>query len=80
MRPGAQVLEFRHHQRLRARLCARLAVEQQLIEDARSRGWAREVERHEATRRRIEQLLRDLAGDSDTTTPAGPAQGQEDRA
>ncbi len=42
------------------RLRARLAVEQQLIDDASTRGWAREVERHHATRRRINQLLRDL--------------------
>jgi integrase len=39
------------------RLRARLAVEQQLIDDASARGWAREVERHHATRRRINQLL-----------------------
>jgi len=42
------------------RLRARLAVEQQLIDDAHARGWAREVERHQATRRRIEQLLVEL--------------------
>ena len=42
------------------RLRARLAVEQQLIEDATTRGWQREVERHAATRSRIEGLLDDL--------------------
>jgi len=42
------------------RLRARLAVEQQLIDDATERGWQREVERHTATQRRIEQLLSDL--------------------
>jgi len=39
------------------RLRARLAVEQQLIDDATSRGWDREVERHTATRDRIHALL-----------------------
>jgi len=34
------------------RLLARLTVEEQLITDATERGWAREVERHQATRRR----------------------------
>ena len=43
------------------RLRARLEVEQQLIDDATTRGWPREIERHEATRRRLEQLLQDLA-------------------
>ena len=42
------------------RLRARLAVEQQLIDDATARGWQREIERHTATKNRIEQLLRDL--------------------
>ncbi len=42
------------------RLRARLAVEQQLIDDATTRGWQREIERHEATKRRIENLLIDL--------------------
>ncbi len=39
---------------------ARLAVEQQLIDDATSRGWDREVERHIATRDRIQTLLSQL--------------------
>jgi hypothetical protein len=43
------------------RLRARLEVEQQLIDDAIARGWPREIERHEATKRRLEQLLHDLA-------------------
>jgi hypothetical protein len=60
MRPRADLLEVRHQQRLHPRLRARLAVEQQLIDDASARGWAREVERHHATRRRINQLLADL--------------------
>jgi len=42
------------------RLRDRLAVEQQLVDDARTRGWAREVERHQATHRRLQQLLTDL--------------------
>jgi integrase len=43
------------------RLRARLDVEQQLIDDATARGWDREVERHTATKTRIEQLLKDLS-------------------
>jgi len=42
------------------RLKTRLAVEQQLIDDATSRGWDREVERHTATRDRIQTLLSQL--------------------
>jgi len=42
------------------RLRARVAVEQQLIDDATSRGWDREVERHTATRDRIQALLAQL--------------------
>lgn len=42
------------------RLRARLDVEQQLIDDAAARGWQRELERHTATRNRIEQLLAEL--------------------
>jgi len=40
----------------------RLELEQQLIDDAHNRGWNREVERHQATRRRIEGLLAQLDG------------------
>ncbi len=46
------------------RLRARLAVEQQLIDDATARGWQREIERHAATQRHIEQLLNDLGESS----------------
>ena len=42
------------------RLRARRERERQLIEDARSRGWAKEEERHTATRRRLTGLLEDL--------------------
>lgn len=42
------------------RLRARVGVEQQLIEDATNRGWDREVERHTATRDRIQALLAQL--------------------
>jgi hypothetical protein len=42
------------------RLRARLEVEQQLIDDATARGWPREIE-HQATKRRLEKLLHDLA-------------------
>jgi hypothetical protein len=31
-----------------------------LIADAEVRGWPREIERHQATQRRIKELLRDL--------------------
>ena len=43
------------------RLRARLDREDQLVADAQQRGWQREVERHQATKRRLEQLLHDLA-------------------
>jgi len=36
-------------------------MEQQLIDDATARSWPREIERHQATKRRLEQLLHDLA-------------------
>jgi integrase len=42
--------------RLRDRLC----VEQQLATDAHTRGWEREVERHQRTADRIASLLNDL--------------------
>jgi len=48
------------------RLTARLRVEQQLIDDADARGRPREVERHQATRRRLLQLLEQL-GACETT-------------
>lgn len=49
------------------RLRARLVIEDQLIDDAIARGWDREVERHRATRNRIEHLLRELSA---PTSPA----------
>ncbi len=42
------------------RLRRRRRIEQELIEDARQHGWQREVERHQCTIGRIEQLLIDL--------------------
>ena len=54
------------------RLRARLAVEQQLIDDATARGWAREVERHQATSARLEQLLRELGETPQGWPEAGP--------
>ena len=42
------------------RLRSRLDTERGLVEDAKTRGWSREVERHEAARRRLLQLLEDL--------------------
>ena len=47
------------------RLRSRLAVEQHLIDDAAARGWQREIERHTATTKRIEQLLAELGQHSD---------------
>ena len=32
-------------------------IAQRLIDDATAQGWPREIERHEATKRRLEQLL-----------------------
>jgi len=43
------------------RLRRRRRIERELIEDAIAHGWQREVERHQCTVRRIEQLLADLA-------------------
>jgi len=37
-----------------------LKNEKALIEDAQSRGWPREVERHQCTTRKIEALLTEL--------------------
>lgn len=42
------------------RLRRRRKRELELIEDARNRGWQREVERHQCTVRRLEQLLTEL--------------------
>lgn len=47
------------------RLTSRLEREAELIRDAQTRGWTREVERHTCTRRRIEALL-------DQLTEVGP--------
>jgi len=47
------------------RLRARLACEQQLIDDAVERGWPREVERHTAISRRLCELLADLGEPTD---------------
>jgi integrase len=50
------------------RLRGRLETEKVLIEDARQRGWEREVERHQATSRRLEQLLSELAPNGEAST------------
>jgi integrase len=42
------------------RLRRRQRIEQELVEDAAAHGWQREVERHQWTIRRLEQLLTDL--------------------
>jgi integrase len=56
------------------RLQARLAREQQLIQDAVERGWPREAERHTAISGRICELLSDLGESTqpDHTDPEGP--------
>jgi len=46
------------------RLRARLAREQQLIQDATERGWPREVKRHKAVVARIHELLTQLGEDT----------------
>lgn len=60
------------------RLRARLGVEQQLIEDATTRGWDREIERHTGTKTRIEALLTQLGeggegGDSAQSQQLAPS-------
>ncbi len=42
------------------RLRRRRRIEQDLVEDAAAHGWQREIERHQCTIRRLEQLLVDL--------------------
>ena len=54
--------------RLRERLC----VEQRLVTDAETRGWEREVERHQRTADRIRELLDDL-GEPHIPPPADHA-------
>ena len=61
MRPRAHLLEFLTTSDYAPRLRARIDVEQQLIDDAAARSWPREIERHAATKRRLEQLIHDLA-------------------
>ncbi len=59
------------------RLRARLALEQRLVDDATSRGWDREVERHTATRNRVEALLTQLGADTaDCPSRTHPAPAQ----
>src|SRR5712692_5554347 len=58
---GMQSLFSKHLPREYApRLRRRRRQELELVEDARSHGWQREVERHQCTIRRVEQLLADL--------------------
>jgi integrase len=58
------------------RLRSRRQCELQLIEDAASHGWEREIERHRSTVRRIEQLLAELRmpidGDQESSVGIGP--------
>ena len=42
------------------RLRRRRRIEQELVEDAVAHGWQREIERHQCTIGRLEQLLTDL--------------------
>lgn len=48
------------------KLRARLAREEDMVTDAQIRGRLREVERHQATQRRIRQLLSDLDEQADS--------------
>jgi hypothetical protein len=48
------------------RLQARLEVEQQLVQDAQNRGWAREAERHTAIAGRLQCLLTDLGENTES--------------
>jgi hypothetical protein len=57
------------------RIRARLDIEDQLIADAERRSWAREVERHQDTKRRLQQLLADL----DETPGEPPSACQRNR-
>jgi integrase len=66
------------------RLRARLETEKVLIQDARQRGWEGEVERHQATSRRLEQLLSEVApngggGANDDGVSQSPSSRQEDK-
>jgi hypothetical protein len=54
------------------RLRARLEVEQQLVQDARVRGWTRETERHTAVARRLKGLLTDLGEAAEHDPEKGP--------
>jgi len=56
------------------RLRDRYTTELDLASRAREHGWAREVERHESTARRVCQLLSDLGEPLDTDQP--PTEGQ----
>lgn len=51
------------------RLRARLDRERQLAQDAIERNWPREVERHQAIARRIQDLLGDLGEPCQEATP-----------
>jgi hypothetical protein len=52
--------KFRTTSEYASKLRARLGCEEELITDAQMRGWPREVERHQATQRRILALLSGL--------------------
>ena len=63
------------------RLRRRRRIEQELVEDATARGWQREVERHQCTIRRLEQLLAELVEpiegpEATTEREAGSIQGR----
>jgi hypothetical protein len=53
---------MRNAPRLRERLC----LEEQLTQDAATRGWDREVERHQRTVERLRQLLSELGEPEET--------------
>jgi hypothetical protein len=57
------------------RLRARLETELVLVADARVRGWEREVERHQATCKRLTQLLKEVDGHFDEEVLSLPGGG-----
>lgn len=58
------------------RLRARMETEHILIADARARGWDREVERHEAACRRLQQLLVEIEPSEPCPTSSGSARNE----
>ncbi len=60
MRPVPELRKFVTTTAYAPRLRARREREMELIADAKSHNWQREVERHQGSVQRIEQLLAEL--------------------